>query len=724
MRKLILGSLTVLLAACGGNAKLEAIPDDAPFIKVAREDGAAVQKRALARGMSALHGDLDSGDAFYLAINKRELGQRWFLSAFMKQYFPGGAAYFAASSLGTRVVTFKVQNGKLFVFDVDNRKASSDTFAPELIIDAYPIVAEVRDFSGRPNADRYVVFDPAAGLNRFQAVGDLWAWYGERFQVELSFLQRFRPIADGVTFEQVFAGYGENPNSDAPGRGESNQFKGSGTLGVALRRYQEGEGFVPTPMPSVPHFFEAEPRIVPNEGRTEIMAAKWNIKPGMRPIKWLISREVLTIQESFPQYDVIGAIKAGIESWNQAFGFTVVEAAVAEPGDSFADDDKNFVIVDRDPSNPFAFANWRINPNTGEIRGASVYLSNSFLVGYDGRFEDDPPPMPPAPEAGESPIHLVWEPLRQAPLCALRASDVLRQANVPGPRPESKLTKKEKVERALAETVRHEIGHTFGLRHNFKGSLVPPSTSVMDYLLDEESIVSTAPGAYDVAAVKYLYGLSPDLPAQPFCTDQDTLIDPTCRRFDRGADPLAEDVGPYYDFVLGLYLETAHPVALQILDAFVTNDLLDFVRGAPGADVRLAAWQLAVSKLEAPIPADRLAIPGYAERADERAQALFHKLWLAPEEERGALSGDPILDPSVAVPMAGQLQAILENVDGVRSFDARKQAIAVLKKMQVVPALEALLAARATLAPAAQGDVLVQMLVNAIDVAVNDGYFE
>jgi predicted Zn-dependent protease len=39
------------------------------------------------------------------------------------------------------------------------------------------------------------------------------------------------------------------------------------------------------------------------------------------------------------------------------------------------------------------------------------------------------------------------------------------------------------VEDYVAGVVLHEIGHTLGLRHNFKGSLVPPSASVAASIL-------------------------------------------------------------------------------------------------------------------------------------------------------------------------------------------------------------------------------------------------
>src|SRR5262249_13867236 len=132
------------------------------------------------------------------------------------------------------------------------------------------------------------------------------------------------------------------------------------------------------------------PHIVPNTGSTVETAIKWNIHKGMKPIKWLISPEVARAAELFPQYDTVKAIKAGVENWNEVFGFKAFEAAVAQPGESFGDDDKNFIIFDADPSFGAAFAQTRTNPTTGEIRGASVYFNAVWLYAGDQEFSDDP----------------------------------------------------------------------------------------------------------------------------------------------------------------------------------------------------------------------------------------------------------------------------------------------------------------------------------------------
>src|SRR5262249_9795066 len=137
--------------------------------------GAAAQTHAV---KLAAVPDANANESFYLAINKKALGEKYFMSAYLKQYFPGAVAYGAAGSLGTKVVTFRIQNGKLFVFDASDGHANSDTFDPELIIDAYDIAGDVVQFNQMSGAEHYILIDPAAGLNDYNVVSDWWSFPG------------------------------------------------------------------------------------------------------------------------------------------------------------------------------------------------------------------------------------------------------------------------------------------------------------------------------------------------------------------------------------------------------------------------------------------------------------------------------------------------------------------------------------------------------------------
>lgn len=757
---LTMGLAVLCLTGCDGVADDTGPQDqlvlEGPFVKVPRA-GQALHAGATKKGVKqqGLDGGFEGVDtagdqAFYIAININELPNKWFLSAFLTQWEP--SSNLPVQSLGTKVVSFKQQNGKLFVFDVTPSRQWSDTLSPQVVIEAYPIVTDYTPFNRLSNHANYVLFDPAAGLNQFSFVTDAYASsYQVQFDVDVAYSQNFRKLADGVTWDEIFTGTSAVP---APGIFANDQpFRGSGTLGMSLRRYFEGQGFTAFPYPQQPYFFSADPYLVKNTGNTASNAIKWNFHPGMTPVRWYISDAVgkLSQNPKYAGYDLYGAISRGITGWNQVFGYNVFDVAPAQSTDNVGQDEKSYLFFDPNPAAGLAFANWRNNPTTGEIRGASVYLSNAFIdlaiddfTDLDGgtlgggstpldggtgtgstdggtfRTAGGLAELAPRPRSGAA---LSWGPLAHDRICSLDIDDAKKAFANADDSTVSGMTKKEKVERYLTHVVLHEIGHTLGLRHNFKGSLA--KDSVMDYLTDTESIVLDVPGAYDVSALQYLYGLTPGAaaPTQPFCTDEYVAVDPQCTIFDRSNDPLALYWGP-------VFTERANAMMFQGDGNFTfyqMDKVLDYVRTG---NQTVQAFALATAGgIAPPIDSTKLAMyPTYAPYADLLAQILLWDLYLAPPEYRGDIVTPPAATDPVTPNVIAMAKAVLVNSDNIRSFESRRTMVDVLKAIQTNDAYFALVDARTQIANTrsqytVQSQQLIDELLRRIDAATYN-YFQ
>lgn len=173
----------------------------------------------------------------------------------------------------------------------------------------------------------------------------------------------------------------------------------------------------------------------------------------------------------------------------------------------------------------------------------------------------------------------------------------------------------------LAELVCHEVGHTLGLRHNFKGSSAhsldeinseemkghePWSTSVMDYnginirmpgsgeIQGDYSVIGV--GAYDQWAIEYGYG-SGDLkevlsragdPMLDYATDEDTWgPDPRARRYDLAENPL--------DYANN-QMELVRSIRSGLLDGFV-EDGESWSRVRRGYSITLGSQMQALSMM-------------------------------------------------------------------------------------------------------------------------------
>jgi hypothetical protein len=597
-------------------------------------------------------------------------------------------------------VTYREQNDKLYVFDASESYGLGPVFNPEVVIEAYPIVHSYDPFDSLPGSAAYVLIDPSAGLNKFDVVSDAWAPAGYdtpvKFETELSFLQRFKRLADGVQYQQVFTGYADRPDADGTGDPtQQNTFEISGTLTISLRKYKEGAGFVAQPAaPMGEFFFKTQARHNSTTGDLEAFATRWNIHPGMQPIKWKISRELPAYIAAHPELasaDIVGAVKRGIENWNQVFGYPVFKAELAGPDDAFGDDDKNFFIFDPYPGVGYARANWRTNPLSGEIRGASVYFGAGWLNIDNFSDDESGSQAHPAPTAHHK-VGLRWAGVSEDDLCAMFDDG---DAQLPGD-PSGSATAAEKLSLLVQHIVTHEVGHNLGLRHNFKGSLLPPSSTVMDYTLTDDRIATAVPQAYDIAAIEFLYGLAPEAPSQPFCTDATVATDPECRKFDAGERPLHDFFAPrlsdFYAFTMEYYGFDA-----DWLD-WASEGALAYARSPFDDYSARDAYELTMAPVRAPLdPAVLASLPFAAQVADGSSRMALEVLFGQRKSAYGVIANLPTSEVVLAAAV-GDLRGNLTNADGIRSFETRRSAVDILKKVQRVDAYRVLLDARAQLA--------------------------
>lgn len=293
------------------------------------------------------------------------------------------------------------------------------------------------------------------------------------------------------------------------------------------------------------------------------------------------------------------AIREGVLMWNRAFqkiGFQDAVEVRQQPDDADwdpADVRYNTIrwLIATDAA--FAIGPSRDNPFTGEKYDSDIGFSEALTRVTRREIAEalQPVSMPWAQE----PIRLFrapWAQGRPESLCTL-GDGALREAEfgwsvleARGMEPDSPEAEKY-MKDFLRHIAAHEVGHTLGLRHNFRGSVIHTldqnqdtaltgreglSNSVMDYVpaniarkgQPQGEYHQSTLGPYDYWAIEYAYkpidARTPEeeLPelrriasraAEPllaYATDEDAGVtrepfemDPTANRFDLGTDPIA-----------------------------------------------------------------------------------------------------------------------------------------------------------------------------------------
>jgi hypothetical protein len=216
----------------------------------------------------------------------------------------------------------------------------------------------------------------------------------------------------------------------------------------------------------------------------------------------------------------------------------------------------------------------------------------------------------------------------------------------------------------------------------------------MEYNSLSVRIANPTPGAYDAQAIHHLYGLSPDLPTLPFCSDESLAFDPNCVTFDPPSPtPLTTFQIPRYRILVGRLLTgVVSPAATRSLLGLSGTQLYAYARAGTASEAA-AAWQAALDGVRAPLTAEQLANPVYVAAADAITAFVYRELYLAPI----GTNRTPVHDPAVIAALVTDGKNIVANLDGVRSFATRRLVVDALSAAQNVPAYFALLDARAAI---------------------------
>ena len=324
------------------------------------------------------------------------------------------------------------------------------------------------------------------------------------------------------------------------------------------------------------------------------------ISPPKEPIVYYLDK---TIPQEYRQY-----VREGILMWNKAFekaGFRdamVVKDAPDDPDFDPEDVRYNTIrwITSSEPSFG-AIGPSRVDPRNGHILDADILVEAAMVQnarrGYrnyiNTRISAAASPYSGAPETHQPPDFSSFFPQGPASICSIGEGAELGAAvdaaffQTTGEMEPGGTVPEEYIGHFLHWVVSHEVGHTLGLRHNFRASAATPNNklqdvswtrehglydSVMEYPAPNISLdrnnqgdyYTQSVGDYDVWAIQYAYtpmdGKTPDdelpalkkiaeqstKPGHEYGTDDDAFagpipigIDPDTNQFDLGADPLA-----------------------------------------------------------------------------------------------------------------------------------------------------------------------------------------
>ena len=534
-----------MMKAESNKEKKKCIEDNMSTIEEFMED----EGLSLIEGYLKIYADEDKTN-YYLKLNKDDLDQKFLYFSYIMNA-PQGSSLTGGSPSDGKVLEFRnFQKNKIGLYQINtsyingddnNIGRSSITNITEAFIETFQPVARSED-AVLISVNKFMMSE------KIEAISYVPEEYREYVSVNYgrpnpkkTFINKVFNNKTNTAVEVIFGYENKMPSSDAYAVSAVTDPRYLSVTGRHIFIKMPGDGFEPRVNDHrVGYFVNKATDLTSYENFPNFaLINKWRLvkKNPDAELSEPVNPIVYWVENSTPE-EIIPAVVAGIENWNIAFeeaGFKNAVVAKIQPKDATwdaADYDYNVIRWSSEPdANLLGFGPSVTNPLTGEIISADVV--NKLLavkLGYNyrklyGYTEDNDPLM-----------------------------------------------------QYITNLTLHEVGHTLGLRHNFRGSYkFSPSeihnrdltgdtimNSVMDYDpinvapkgKEQGIFFSTIPGEYDKWAIKFGYtpGLTDEerkemlldsiKPELSFGTDDEAMsypgnnIDPRTKRYDMSNDPI------------------------------------------------------------------------------------------------------------------------------------------------------------------------------------------
>lgn len=516
--------------------------------------------------------DLGAKDAEYLVIKKTAIGKEFLMSASVIPQMESPTS----SGLQGRIVSFKKMGKRLYLVESTEGSVISPTLPASLILAEIPVIED--------KADDLVV-DFNSGMKTVFVEGNWWASDidGKKFNaeahsvgipVEISYLDSIRNVgANNEILEIRQIAQVNMPQTPLRPTLEVRYYLRAYAKNAAYKNRESNSNFDQV------GYFETPPSLEKVSGRSKVYYTLHDIS---KPVVFYVSANTPIEYQQ--------AVKEGILYWNKAFGREVIRAEVAPAGVTAPDPTRNLIQWVEYDNAGFAYADALMDPRSGEIKHAQVYLTSAFafwgkvrarqllrLLGSEAA-QDATKPKDDKGKRMYLPVSIKG--LKGEALCDYdKSADlknllevVLTTTQDGAPLQDAAILRAS--QDYIREVTAHEVGHTLGLRHNFAGNLASTysqkqkgeavklyltssklensetamtTSSTMEYTDFTDAVLSGAlmqsrkeALPYDVKAIKYAY-LDEKTPLNDgilFCTDShaDSFLD--CTRFDSGKNSL------------------------------------------------------------------------------------------------------------------------------------------------------------------------------------------